>query len=91
MRQQFIRDEINAARDSMHGDYVSVTRVADVLLDLRSLAAEAPELVALIDHRLASMPGRSVAPNQWWIETLDAIEQLDGQIGEVDPIDAVTS
>lgn len=91
VRQQFIHDEINASRSALHGDYVSATRVTDTLLDLRSLAAEAPALVALIDDTLASMPGRSVVPNQWWVEALDAIEQLDGEIGEVEPLDVVTS
>ncbi|MEM7349215.1 MAG: hypothetical protein AAF657_00315 [Acidobacteriota bacterium] len=38
------------------------------------MAAADDEFVSLIDATLASIPGRSVAPNTWWIEALDRIE-----------------
>ena len=82
-----INEVITDARSALHGDYVSTSRVADTLLDLRSLASEDPGLVGLIDQQLASMPGRSVVPNSWWVDSLDAIAELaeDGE-RHLDPL-----
>ncbi len=78
---------IAAARGAIHGEYVSISRVADTLLDLRSLAADVPELVELIDRTLGSMPGRTVVPNTWWLDSLDAIARLAGETCR--PVDVV--
>lgn len=89
-----ITTEIATARAAFHGDYVSVTRVADTLLDLRALAGDRSALVELIDETLASIPGRSVASNDWWADALDTIERVasgdpSAQLGSVDTIDAL--
>jgi len=89
MRSNAISAEIARARAALHGDYVSVSRVADTLLDLRALAGDESALVDLIDQTLASMPGRSVAPNGWWAEALDAIEHF-GPDDTAAQLDALT-
>lgn len=88
MKTNPIIAEITIARAALHGDYVSVSRVADTLLDIRTMAAGSPELVELVDETLASMPGRSVVPNTWWSDALDAIEALGA--GVETPVEAVT-
>jgi hypothetical protein len=50
--------------------------VVDTLLDPRALASTKSDLADLIDDTLSSIPGRSVVPNSWWLEKLDAIGQL---------------
>ncbi len=93
MSSTAISAEIAKARAALHGDYVSVSRVTDTLLDLRALAGDESALVELIDETLASVPGRSVAPNRWWADALDTIERfgLDGAGGQPDAIDALTA
>lgn len=87
MSSNAITAAIAAARAVFHGDYVSVSRVADTLLDLRAMAAGDPALIARIDETLAAIPGRSVAPNTWWAEALDAIEASGCEDGA--PLDTV--
>jgi len=91
MSSTAISTEIAKARAAFHGDYVSVSRVADTLLDLRALASDESALVEFIDETLASVPGRSVAPNGWWADALDAIECFgpDGAAGQLDDTDAI--
>lgn len=76
-----IHSRIAQARALVDGDYVSVSRVVDTLLDLRSLASADRRLVELIDQTLGSIPGRNVAPNSWWLETLAAIDRHAGADG----------
>lgn len=64
------------ARSVIHGEYVSTSRAIDVLLDLRALAEGDIDLLALIDRTLASLPNRYAIANAWWLESLDAIDQL---------------
>ncbi len=91
MSSTAISIEIARARAAFHGDYVSVSRVADTLLDLRALAGDESALVELIDETLASVPGRSVAPNDWWADALDTIERFgpDDAAGQADTVDTV--
>ena len=36
------------------------------------------DLVELIDHTLACIPGRSIVPYSWWLEALDTIDRQAG-------------
>ncbi|MEM9565620.1 MAG: hypothetical protein AAGA93_23560 [Actinomycetota bacterium] len=75
-----IHRTIANARTAVNGDFISTARVVDLLLDLRNLAGADRALVDEIDARLSSIPGRSVAPNEWWIDALQAIELLAGTV-----------
>lgn len=75
MSENPIHSRTAEARFLVDGEFVSISRVVDSLLDLRSLASADRNLVELIDHTLASIPGRSVAPNSWWLESLDSIDR----------------
>lgn len=81
MSENPIHSRIAEARSQVHGEFVSTSRVVDSLLDLRSLASTDRDLVELIDRTLASVPGRTIAPNSWWLEALDTIDRqaADGQ------------
>lgn len=70
------------ARSLVDGEFVSTSRVVDTLLDLRSPASADRDLVELIDHTLASIPGRSIVPNSWWLEALDTIDLHVGADGQ---------
>ncbi len=50
--------------------------VTDSLLDLRSAASANPALVARIDSKLGEVPGKNVAAIDWWIETLESLDEL---------------
>ncbi len=69
-----IRQHISTLRADISGDYASVSRVVDGLLDLRLLATGRDDLVHLVDETMATIPGRTVAPNEWWRGELDHIE-----------------
>lgn len=75
MRTNPIHALIEEARSLVDGEVVSTSRVVDSLLDLRSLASADRELVELIDKTLGSIPGRTIAPNSWWLEALDTIDR----------------
>lgn len=75
MRTNPIHALIEEARSLVDGEVVSTSRVIDSLLDLRSLASADRELVELIDKTLGSIPGRTIAPNSWWLEALDTIDR----------------
>ena len=74
MTNPSFRSRLTEARAAVTGEYSSISRVVDALLDLRSLAGDREELVADLDRTIASMPGRTVTPNEWWVEQLDFIE-----------------
>lgn len=69
-----LRSWLTEARATVSGEYASISRVVDALLDLRSLAADEPDLVETVDELMATIPGRTVTPNEWWIAQLDALE-----------------
>lgn len=73
-----VHSRIAEARSQVHGEFASTSRVVDSLLDLRSLASPDQDLVELIDVTLASIPGRTIAPNSWWLEALDTIDRCAG-------------
>lgn len=67
------------ARSSISGDFSSTSRITDILLDIRHLAESDPNTAALVDSILASIPGRSVVPNEWWRAQLDDLERHGDQ------------
>lgn len=74
MSEESLHTWLAQTRAAVSGEYSSISRVVDALLDLRSLAADRPVLVAMVDETIAAIPGRTVAPNQWWSDRLDGIE-----------------
>ncbi|MDH3300010.1 MAG: hypothetical protein OES24_05840 [Acidimicrobiia bacterium] len=82
MRKNPIHSCTAEARSLVDGEFVSTSRVVDSLLDLRSLASADRDLVELIDRTLGSIPGRSIAPNSWWLEALDTIDRHAGADGQ---------
>ncbi len=88
MNTSLLNQSIARARAAVNGDFVSTARVVDHLLDLRNLAGSDEALVELIDRSLASIPGRSVAGNAWWLATLDTIERLATSADDPSPMPA---
>ncbi len=74
MTNPSFRSRLTEARAAVTGEYSSISRVVDALLDLRSLASDREDLVAELDRTISTMPGRTVTPNEWWLEQLDHIE-----------------
>lgn len=69
-----VQSLLDAQRAEVHGEYTSISRLIDVLLDLRSMVEDRTELVSYIDEVIRSVPGRSVATNEWWLLQLDLLE-----------------
>ncbi len=74
MVDDVLRTRLISARAAVTGDLTSTSRVVDALLDLRQLAADRAQVVELVDDALASMPGRTVVRNEWYLDRLDRIE-----------------
>ncbi|MEM7324848.1 MAG: hypothetical protein AAF531_17305 [Actinomycetota bacterium] len=86
MNGSIIKTIISEARAAIHGDYISKWRAVDVLLDLRSAAVEDPALVAHLDELLATIPGISVAANEWWRAALETTSRLSEGTPEASPL-----
>ncbi len=69
-----VQSLLDAQRAEIHGEYISISRLVDALLDLRGMVEERAELVAYIDEVIRTVPGRSVATNEWWLLQLDLLE-----------------
>ena len=52
------------------------SRVVDALLDIRLLAASDDRLQAAVDDALASVPGKSLVPSEWYRDTLCGLARL---------------
>ena len=77
-----IQDYLTTARSTIHGEFVSTSRIVDTLLDLRQLGEATPGLPELIDKIMVSLPSHSVTPNEKWTASLKEIEQLIGRAGD---------
>lgn len=89
LNTELVLERLAGARAGMSGDFVSVSRVVDTLLDLRLLCGMGAEDVAEIDTIMTSIPGRSVAANEWWLEQLHRLEhRLVPSDGERPPMTA---
>jgi len=65
-----ITELVDRLLDAIDGELTSRSRVVDGLLDLRLAAGELPQVVALVDNRLGSLPGKTTVANGWWMDTL---------------------
>jgi len=75
---------IRTMRQDVEGDVCSRSRVMDALLDLRLEAAHRADILALVDDALASLPGKTMVPAEWWRERLDMLE-----LSAVNPVEPV--
>ncbi|MDH3681547.1 MAG: hypothetical protein OEV40_16545 [Acidimicrobiia bacterium] len=85
-----LQSRLAEARAAVSGEYASVDRVVDTLLDFRSLAGDRADLLAEIDRALGSIPGNSVTPNEWWLSQLARLEVQLGRSGDGD-LEALTA
>ena len=62
---------IRGFREAIDGEVCSRSRVVDALLDLRLDGGDRQEIVALVDHALATVPGNTMVAADWWRGQLD--------------------
>ncbi|MGF1600076.1 MAG: hypothetical protein ACFCVK_24755 [Acidimicrobiales bacterium] len=75
MVQSSIPPLLGELRTASTGSVMSVSRVVDALLDLRSLAVDEPDVLGLIDATMSTVPGQTVVTTAWWDLQLDIIER----------------
>lgn len=85
-----LRSRLAEARAAVSGEYASIDRVVDALLDFRTLAGDRADILAEIDRALRSIPGNTVTPNEWWLSQLDHLEVQVGRSGDGD-LEALTA
>lgn len=66
MTDSMVQAEIDRLLGSLDGELTSHARVVDALLDLRSVAHDDVQFVAVIDQSLRSVPGRTTVATDWW-------------------------
>lgn len=75
---------IQTMRRDVDGDVCSRSRVMDALLDLRLEAGLRPDVLELVDDALATLPGKTMVPADWWRDRLDMLE-----LSAVNPVEPV--
>ena len=67
---------VRTIRSTVSGEYTSTTRLVDAALDLRLMAADDAEVVAVLDGVLAEVGSYTITANEWWLGKLEELESL---------------